>query len=307
MSAAPATVKNKRLNKRNNQGAAAMNQPASASANDDLAPWGTYTPTANQLLWISIIRNTAPWLRKTVNGYFNAHVEPAWTEPLDIEVRGIKFRVHYRDNGPEFKLLFQGRRYDHWHIGQLGQLVPPGGTFIDIGANFGFYSLIAQRLVGSTGKVIAIEPNPVMTKRLKVNLALNGIDTVKLLEVAVGEQEGHAAANTDAGNHGIVGFGQGASEKTDALSVPMVPLTTLLEREGVNAIDMLKIDIEGFEDRAMMPFLRDAPRSLLPAAILIEDSHANNWASDLMAALTSAGYKITTRKRDDLLLKLQAE
>jgi hypothetical protein len=70
---------------------------------------------------------------------------------------------------------------------------------------------------------------------------------------------------------------------------------------------MLKIDIEGFEDRAMMPFLRDAPRSLLPAAILIEDSHANNWASDLMAALTSAGYKITTRKRDDLLLKLQAE
>ena len=61
----------------------------------------------------------------------------------------------------------------------------PGATFFDIGANVGFVTLIAARLVGPSGRVVAFEPVPENVAAIRENLALNGIDWVEVHETAV--------------------------------------------------------------------------------------------------------------------------
>ena len=69
------------------------------------------------------------------------------------------------------------------------------------------------------------------------------------------------------------------------------------------SIDALKIDVEGAEDIVLAPFLRDAPQSLLPHLILIEDTR-DVWGVDLFALLAARGYTETERSRQNVALRL---
>ena len=80
-------------------------------------------------------------------------------------------------------------------------------------------------------------------------------------------------------------------------------LTGILAEAGVSAIDALKIDVEGAEDIALGPFLRDAPQSLLPRLIVIEDT-SGNWTLDLFAMLARRGYTELARSRHNIALAL---
>src|SRR5208283_722027 len=66
----------------------------------------------------------------------------------------------------------------------------PGGVFIDIGANVGYYSIKAFHRLGPSGRVLAIEPNPVVIRRLKRNMSLSGADAIELYEVALSDRAG---------------------------------------------------------------------------------------------------------------------
>ena len=66
----------------------------------------------------------------------------------------------------------------------------PGGVFIDIGANVGYYAIKAFHRLGPKGRVIAIEPNPDVALRLKRNMYLSGADGIELHEVAVADSDG---------------------------------------------------------------------------------------------------------------------
>ncbi len=68
--------------------------------------------------------------------------------------------------------------------------VKPGGTVYDVGANVGFYTLIASRVLGPAGRVIAFEPSPRNLGFLRQNLRLNHITNVKILDFAVSDSEG---------------------------------------------------------------------------------------------------------------------
>ena len=71
----------------------------------------------------------------------------------------------------------------------------------------------------------------------------------------------------------------------------------------MRAIDALKIDVEGAEDIVLAPFLRDAPASLLPRLILIEDTRGM-WSVDLFALLAARGYTVQERSRQNVALRL---
>jgi precorrin-6B methylase 2 len=60
----------------------------------------------------------------------------------------------------------------------------PGDTFIDVGANIGYYTILASKLVGVNGRVLAIEPVPQTANILKINLLLNKANNVTLIEKA---------------------------------------------------------------------------------------------------------------------------
>jgi hypothetical protein len=77
----------------------------------------------------------------------------------------------------------------------------------------------------------------------------------------------------------------------------------VLAEAGIVSIDALKIDVEGAEDIVLAPFLRDAPQSLLPHLILIEDTR-DVWGVDLFALLAARGYTETERSRQNVALRL---
>lgn len=218
---------------------------------------------------------------------------------IDASIDNMHFRLHMRDNVSERKFLFLPQFFDRFERTLLSQELTPASTFIDIGANAGIYTLTAA----ATGaRVIAIEPNPVVLERLQFNLAVNQLShLVSTIQKGVSDQTGSFALTLDTSNLG------GSSLVSDrcgpSLTIECVLLLTILQEQGVTQIDALKIDIEGAEDRALLPFFNQAPTSLLPKLIIIENSEAQ-WGVDLPTLFKQKGYQCLKRTRMNSIWKL---
>ena len=89
---------------------------------------------------------------------------------------------------------------------------------------------------------------------------------------------------------------------SDQTIVSCLTLLEVLRQENVTSIDALKIDVEGSEDAILVPFFRDAPQSLWPRVIIVEDARVF-WHVDLFAKLAELGYVEQTRTRLNLILR----
>ena len=85
-----------------------------------------------------------------------------------------------------YKLLYVGE-HEPYMIKTLQQYLQPGSTFIDLAANEGYFSVIASKLVGSQGKVFAIEPQSRLLDIINKNLDLNECNNVKILPIAISD------------------------------------------------------------------------------------------------------------------------
>lgn len=222
---------------------------------------------------------------------------------IDAEVEGIRFRLYMRDNVSERKFLFLPQFFDAEERALLRATLKEGSTFVDVGANAGIYSLCGAAAVGASGRALSIEPNPVVGERLAFNLALNGFqDRSTIEQCGVSDAAGQFDLVLDESNLGGSSLSLQRSDKT--ISVRCDTLLDILARNGITQIDALKIDIEGVEDRALIPFFAAAPRSLLPKVIVIENS-PKDWQQDLPAAFIAAGYELAkiTRMNRIYILK----
>jgi len=120
-----------------------------------------------------------------------------------------------------------------------------GTVFYDIGANVGFYSLLAAKLVGS-GSVYAFEPLPANVKYLRKHLQLNGIDNVKPIEMAISDSCGPVSFVTEQSR------GMGRLEPGGDLSVEGSTLDALIRDERIAPPNYIKMDIEGAEFHALL-------------------------------------------------------
>jgi FkbM family methyltransferase len=122
----------------------------------------------------------------------------------------------------------------------------PGMTVIDVGANLGYYSLLASRLVGPSGRVIALEPNSENCRLLLSSLGLNESTNVQLLPVAADTATGWAYYSTHVGSNG------GLIDSGDLLSHPGVVVPTFRLDDLVDGtVGFLKMDVEGAEGRVV--------------------------------------------------------
>jgi FkbM family methyltransferase len=155
--------------------------------------------------------------------------------------------------------LLATRTYEPHVAGRLGPCLGPGGVFVDIGANVGYYTLLAARRVGSAGRVIAFEPNPTALKVLLLNTRPEG-DRVRVYPFAVSDQEGFLS---------LMRIGSIASSKRvaeDELRYPSdVTLTYAVRLDDIlraeRRIDVLKCDIDGHDYRAMQGGLATLART----------------------------------------------
>jgi FkbM family methyltransferase len=122
----------------------------------------------------------------------------------------------------------------------------PGMTVVDVGANLGYYSLLASKSVGPSGKVIAMEPNSENCRLLLSSLRLGGITNVELIPVACDRSTGWAYYSTHVGSNG------GLIDEDDLLAHPGVVVPTFrLDDLVAGPVGFLKMDVEGAEGRVV--------------------------------------------------------
>lgn len=122
----------------------------------------------------------------------------------------------------------------------------PGMTVVDVGANLGYYSMLASRLVGASGRVVALEPNSENCRLLLSSLRMGGVTNVQLIPVAADTEAGWAYYSTHVGSNG------GLIEDQDLLKHPGTVVPTFRLDDIVEGpVGFLKMDVEGAEGRVV--------------------------------------------------------
>lgn len=140
--------------------------------------------------------------------------------------------------------------WESWITSWLTRWVRPGMTFVDVGANCGYYTMLAEKLVGKRGHVVAYEPNPVYAELLRNTREINEAD-YSIREVALSDKPGHATLSVPGTLHGSASIVTDFTDSKYEARNYEVRTTTLdneLQRLVFWNADVVKIDAEGAEE-----------------------------------------------------------
>lgn len=260
--------------------------------------FGTFGPTKRERIGTWLARNTPAGrgsVRPLLEWLFFSRQE---TPRDDIIWNGrAKLRLPPRSS---LKYVLIDARYNAAERDYLQRAILDGDVIADIGANIGFYTLWLASVPAARTKVIAVEPNPPVYAALVENVQLNGFHNVVTVNAALGERDGTVS-------FGVLDHAPsvGSVLATDArqISVPMRRLDTILAEHGLNRCDVMKIDVEGYEYQALMPYLASTPVENWPRVFVIEHNHrASQWDGDLVQEIVKNGYRIALRTRGNIVL-----
>jgi FkbM family methyltransferase len=269
------------------------------------APFGAFAPNAAQRAIISLAQHTR-LKRGAFRPMLSRLLNLLRAGPIDVSYQGASFRFYHLTSATERGALLNPD-YNIEELDFLRTHTPVGGVFVDVGANAGTYTLPLAHHVGPQGRVIAVEPHPVMVARLAFNQAASASGAVALIAAAAGDVDGELMIETDNENYGASHVYSDASARGDAIRVPAMRLLRILRDQNVTKVDSLKIDVEGYEDRVLIGFFRDAPSSLWPRAIAIEHLSRDDWLDDCLADMLARGYTAAGKTRSNTLLVLGSE
>jgi FkbM family methyltransferase len=266
------------------------------------APFGAFAPNAAQRAILSLAQRSR-LKRGAFRPMLSRLLNLLRTGPIDIRYQAAAFRFYYQTSATERGALLNPD-YNIEELDFLRAHTPKGGVFVDVGSNAGTYALPLAHHVGPQGRVIAVEPHPIMVARLAFNQAASGSGNVALIAAAAGDADGELMIETDHENYGASHVYPDASARSEAIRVPAMRLLSILRNQDVTKIDSLKIDVEGYEDRVLVGFFRDAPATLWPRAIAIEHLSRDDWVDDCLADMLMRGYVETGKTRSNTLLVL---
>ncbi|HSS96755.1 MAG TPA: FkbM family methyltransferase [Terriglobales bacterium] len=168
--------------------------------------------------------------------------------------------------------------------------ISPGDVIYDVGAHYGYYTLLSSELSGTKGKVFAFEPSPGNIPRLKKHLAINHCDNVQVIELALSDHDGIARFDNHAGS------GTGHLSPDGQIEVQITSLDAISAR--FPAPNVLKIDCEGAEVEVLMGGEKSI-RAAKPAIFL--STHGDELKKTCFNLLESWGYVPTRLHGDDYL------
>lgn len=206
-------------------------------------------------------------------------------------------------------LAFIPQLYDRWERSLVQKLLPPNGTFVDVGSNIGAYALWAASCLDKAGRVIALEADPDNYALLMRNVKINGqqgLVTCVLGGIADEDQVLRFYKNTNGnrGGHSFVGTGD------QFIEVKCRPLLDVLQANKVVQVDFMKLDIEGFEEKVLSRFFESTVKSspLRPTYLLVEiqggpvaDPAAQ---ARIKKMICGHGYELTVDKDNSFFKKL---
>lgn len=218
-------------------------------------------------------------------------------------------QVNPRDNYTEYRLFLDGAPYETRTYNALVSIVKEKSIlFYDIGANVGVYALPVALAAKSDSRVLAFEPNPKLLGRLENNIRLNGLKNVSVHPVALGAANGSLFLHFKKGwteDYGRASLVGGSS--SDGIKVDVRMLSDYVPgKQAMDAI-VLKIDVEGYEDRVLIPFFETVERAAFPDYLALEVCHSDLWAVDLMSRLLSLGYSVIEECDGNAIMELQRD
>ncbi len=271
---------------------------------DTIMPFGQRRASfgARLLWWLAthrlLARETRGRLRRRIRGRHRG--------PYDVSIDGLNFRTYPTENYCDRVLFGAGALPEPAERVLLRPFILPGMLFVDVGANIGTYALWVAALARQSSRVLALEPHPRTFSKLRFNIEANSATNVTAVNLAAGEERGTMQLFFDGG--GNVGqssmLAEGAGTAADPEAVQVAPLAEILKAERFPRVDLLKIDVEGYEDRALLPLFSEENRPLWPSALLIETVQSDLWQTDCLTFLTARGYRKAGATAQNSLLVL---
>lgn len=214
--------------------------------NPDLDGWNT---------WFDAIKNKGTSIDTLVIGFLSSpefknrnlvSLQNEFDHQI-VDLDGFKMDIPKNDWAVG-KTILEQRSYEPHVTNYLKRFVSPGMTFVDIGANIGYFSMMAASIVGSFGKVFAFEPNQHNCQFIFNSASINGFNNIVIYPFAVAEKMKNFIYD-NLGTNGIISEIKSDNTATDRTIVMSIVLDELLDK--VDRIDTVKIDIEGAEYKAL--------------------------------------------------------
>ena len=219
---------------------------------------------------------------------------------MKLKINNVPFKIHF---DTDFKAIFGN--YNLKEIQFLIDNLKKTGSFVDIGANYGYYTQTIS-FHNLTKNVLSIEPNSKFISRIKENFSIllnhkKNVSPIVVENLAVSNNKYKAFLNLN------LGLGPAFIEdkvSSKSIKVSCDTLKNIIFRNNIKKISGMKIDIEGHEDKALIPFFEEVTKDLYPEIILIEYTSKENWSSDIISYLKNIGYQEKFRTKANMALKL---
>jgi len=216
--------------------------------------------------------------------------------PLDIYFRNCAFRIYGENNAIEYGILLNPE-YNQTDIDFLLDGSDSNSNFIDLGCNIGLYSLPLASSAPN-GRVVSIDANPLMQSRLLFNVNSSRIKNIQIVCSAVSDKSGEGSLLIRKNDTGNVSLNEDIKD-----SIKIDKLENIIREKKLKSIYGLKIDIEGHEDKALVPFLLNAKESLLPKRIVIEKKTKNSDYPGCAMAFKKLNYELVSRSKNNSFYK----
>jgi FkbM family methyltransferase len=215
------------------------------------------------------------------------------------DLGGYSFQCDLRD-AISRDVCFTGR-YEPQETAIVKSILRSGMTFIDVGANWGYFTLLAASLVGKGGRVLSLEPDPRLFPILGENVARSELGQVTVLPIAAATERGMltlAGYDESQENFGLSKLVTVESETKQTFQVKADSLDNILDYCRVDSVDLLKMDIEGAENFAIaglkQSLLARRVKRLLLELHPVELAEHGSSAADVINSLHQAGYRAWT-------------
>ena len=219
-----------------------------------------------------VFDSSLSFYRKTFKRVYPLHVAVHWLATHSL-IPWLEKRRHFEtmpDDPFWLRLEMLARWYEADTVRQVERLVQPGMTVLDIGAHVGYYARLCSRLVGQAGRVVAFEPHPRVFAVLSRNV--ERLSNVAPVQTAAAETEGvaelfdylimsassslHYDASMLAQQKSLLGEGDVAPRiaggfPVQKYTIRTAPVDVCLAEQGIERVDVVKMDIEGAEIHAL--------------------------------------------------------
>lgn len=241
--------------------------------------------------------------KKIISFVLKIYLNKKNIKKINYKYYGKYFVLYPLDNITDNKIIISSKKYDYKELEYIKKLRKNNkSVFLDIGSNMGYYSIMSSN-VGFTS-IFAFEPLPKMISRIKENIKINNLeDLIKIIPFALGDKNKEVIIYEKIDNIGGSSI-LNDNKNSKKIKINMITLDQFISDYSINHIDVLKIDIEGYEDRVLMPFFRNNNISIFPKVVIIEHSSSKEWNEDAIDWMINNGYSEELRTRGNTILKL---